>query len=62
MAYTQGQLDALKKAYASGVKSVKHGDNIVVYADLREMKAAIDAIQAQLTPRSRVHYPAFERE
>jgi hypothetical protein len=59
--YTQAQLDALKKAYASGVKIVKHGDNMVTYADLGEMAKAIDKIEASLNRRSRVFYPDFDR-
>lgn len=63
MAFTQQQLDALKAAYASGVQTVKHGDNTVVYQSMADMKKAIDAIEFQLSPpRSRVNYPAFERD
>jgi hypothetical protein len=62
MAWTQGQLDALKAAYASGVQQVKHGDNAITYASLAEMKKAIDTIEARLSGRSRVNYPEFTRE
>jgi hypothetical protein len=62
MSYTQAQLDALKNAYASGVKIVKHGDNMVTYADLGEMAKAIDKIEARLNRSARIHYPAYQRE
>lgn len=63
MAFTQAQLDALRAAYAAGVQTVKHGDNSVTYASMADLRAAIREIEAQLAPpRSRVHYPAFERD
>lgn len=49
MAWTQADLDGLKKAYASGIQQVKHGDNTVTYASMAEMKAAIDEIEASIS-------------
>ena len=62
MAWTQADLDGLKKAYASGVQQVKHGDNTVTYASMSDMADAIARIERSLSSRSRINYPAFQRE
>ena len=51
MTWTQEDLDGLKKAYASGIYQVKHGDNLVTYASMADMKEAIEMIEAALAPR-----------
>ena len=51
MAWTVDELNALKRAYASGIQQVKHGDNTVTYASMADMKAAIDEIEASISPR-----------
>lgn len=61
MSYTQAQLDALKSAYVSGVKTVKHGENSVTYATMAEMAAAIAKIERSLSGASRITYPEVSR-
>ena len=58
MAWTQAQLDALKTAYAAGIRSVTFGDRTTVYQSQAEMAEAISRIEAELartatTPRPR---------
>lgn len=52
MAYTQAQIDALKKAIASGVLTVRHGDEQVTYRSLAEMQAALKAMEGEVNPDS----------
>jgi hypothetical protein len=59
--FTQAQLDALKAAYAAGIRSVTHGENSVTYASMKDMAEAIAQMERALSGRRRVHYPAFER-
>jgi hypothetical protein len=51
MAYTQQQLDDLKAAYASGVLTVRHGENMVTYQTMGEMEKAIANIEAQVNAK-----------
>lgn len=44
----QARLEALKKALASGRKSVSYGDTRVEYRDLSEIRAAISDVQTDL--------------
>jgi hypothetical protein len=58
MAFTQAQLDALKAAYATGVRSVTFGDRTTTYASMDEMAKAIARIETEIartatTPRPR---------
>ena len=58
MAWTQTQLDALKTAYALGIRSVSFGDRTTTYQSQAEMAEAISRIEAELartatTPRPR---------
>ncbi|TIN84344.1 hypothetical protein [Mesorhizobium sp.] len=46
--YTQGQLDAIKKAYASGVLTVKHGDTLSTFRSLDEMERIINRMEAEV--------------
>lgn len=48
MAWTQAQLDALKTAYAQGVRSVTFADRTTVYQSQAEMADAIAKIEAEL--------------
>lgn len=48
MAYTQADLDAVRKARASGVRSVRQGDQEVTYKSDQEMAAAEKAILDEL--------------
>jgi hypothetical protein len=48
MAFTESQLEALEKAYASGALSVRIGDKQVQYRSLSELATAIAAIKKQL--------------
>lgn len=48
MSYTQPQLDALKSAYARGVKRVTYDGQTVEYRDEAEMSRAIAKIEAAI--------------
>lgn len=52
MAYTQADLDAVRKARASGIRSVKQSDQEVVYKSDQEMAAAEKAILDELARTS----------
>ncbi|WP_412506155.1 phage head-tail joining protein [Roseovarius sp. SYSU LYC5161] len=53
MSFTQSQLDALKAAYASGVKTVQHDGKMVTYRSFTEMERAIERIEASLQAKPR---------
>lgn len=59
MAFTQAQLDALKTAYAQGIRSVTFGDRTTVYQSQAEMAEAIARIETEIA-RSTV--PARPRQ
>lgn len=48
MAYTITQLDALKRALATGERRVSFGDKTVEYRSVEELQAAIRTIEAEL--------------
>lgn len=48
MAYTQGELDALKSAYASGVTEMSYQGRTVKYRSLDEMSRIISAMDQEL--------------
>lgn len=48
IATLETQLTALKKARASGVLSVRHGDTSVQYRSLSEIERAISAVKKEL--------------
>ena len=48
MAYTQAQLDAIKRAYASGVTRVSYDGNSTEYRSLADMRQIIATIEAEL--------------
>jgi hypothetical protein len=58
MTYTLTQLDALKRALATGERRVSFGDKTVEYRSVEELQAAIRTIEAELArgqgnPRAR---------
>lgn len=51
MAYTQADLDALKKAIASGAQRVRYADGSeILYRSMAEMEAALAKITAEVSP------------
>ena len=48
MAYTNAQLNALKKALATGEHRVSFGDKTVEYRSVAELQAAIRAVEAEI--------------
>ena len=48
MAYTNDQLDALRKALATGERRVTFGDKTVEYRSVEELQAAIREVEAAL--------------
>lgn len=49
MAYTQAQIDSLKKAIASGVSTVRHGDTLTTFRSLAEMKEALRDMETEVS-------------
>ncbi|AUR84115.1 head completion adaptor [Vibrio phage 1.049.O._10N.286.54.B5] len=48
MSFTTEQLTDLKAAYASGVLKVRNGDDWLEYNSMREMRLAIQDIEADI--------------
>ncbi len=48
MSYTTIQLDALKKALATGERRVSFGDKTVEYRSVEELQAAIRTVETEL--------------
>lgn len=48
MTYSTTQLDALKRALATGERRVSFGDKSVEYRSVDELRAAIRAVEAEL--------------
>lgn len=48
MTYTLEQLDALKRALATGERRVTFGDKTVEYRSIDELRAAIRAVESEL--------------
>lgn len=48
MTYTLEQLDALKRALATGERRVTFGDKTVEYRSIDELRAAIRAVEFEL--------------
>lgn len=48
MTYTTTQLDALKRALATGEHRVSFGDKTVEYRSIEELQAAIRTVEAEL--------------
>lgn len=63
MAWTQAEIDALKAAIATGVKSVTYTDRTVVYHSLAEQMQALAAMEAEVNPSAgRTTYVSTTRE
>lgn len=56
MAYTQADIDALKKAIVSGVRKVKFSDRETEFRDLAEMKEILRDAENSLTGKRRRVY------
>lgn len=52
MSYTTTQLDALKKALATGERRVSFGDKTVEYRSVEELREAIRTVEAELARTS----------
>ena len=52
MSYTTTQLDALKKALATGERRVSFGDKTVEYRSIEELREAIRTVEAELARTS----------
>lgn len=48
MTYTTTQLDALKRALATGERRVSFGDKMVEYRSVEELQAAIRTVEVEL--------------
>lgn len=48
MTYTSEQLDALKRALATGERRVSFSDKMVEYRSIEELQAAIRTVEAEL--------------
>lgn len=48
MTYTSEQLDALKRALATGERRVSFGDKMVEYRSIEELQAAMRTVKAEL--------------
>lgn len=48
MTYTTTQLEALKRALASGERRVSFGDKTVEYRSVEELQAAIRTVEAEI--------------
>lgn len=48
MTYTATQLDALKRALATGERRVSFGDKTVEYRSVEELQAAIRTVEAEI--------------
>ena len=48
MSYTNAQLNALRKALATGERRVSFGDKTVEYRSVEELQAAIRTVEAEI--------------
>ena len=48
MAWTSAQVDTLKTAIATGVRTVNYGDKTVTYQDIAAMLSALQAMEAEV--------------
>lgn len=55
--FTQGQLDAIKLAYASGVTRVSYDGKTTEYRSLAEMRQIIATIEADLAAQAGRRHP-----
>lgn len=49
--YSEAELIALRKAYASGALQVRYGDKQITYASRQDLKARIAELEAAITGR-----------
>jgi len=49
MAWTQAQIDALRDAIATGVRTVNYGEKTVTYQDSSAMLAALHAMESEIS-------------
>jgi hypothetical protein len=56
VAFTQSDIDTLKAAIASGVRSVTFADRTVTYNSIDEMLKALSTMQAEVQGSSRNNY------
>ena len=49
--YSEAELIALRKAYASGALQVRYGDKQITYASRQDLKARIAELEASITGR-----------
>jgi hypothetical protein len=65
MAWTQTDIDTLKSAIARGVREVRVNGEMVQYASLKEMRQALEMMQAEVSGVSRsavtIIYPTTSR-
>lgn len=65
MAFTQTDADTLRRAIASGARTLKLNGEEVTYGSLAELRAALAMVEAELTGMSqsavRVIYPRTSR-
>lgn len=64
MAWTQGQIDALKAAIADGARVVKYQDRTVEYRSLAEMKEILGMMESEVAGRKgcgSVLYPVYDK-
>lgn len=66
MSYTQGQIDALKSAIASGTQRVTYDGKTVEYRSLAEMVTALGMMEREVNAaagreRQAFFQPAFDR-
>lgn len=54
MSYSQSDVDALKKAMASGLLSYEHNGTRAVYRSLAEMQRQLDVMIAEVTPANAI--------
>jgi len=65
MAFTQNDIDTLKKAIASGVRTVQRNGEMVTYNSLAEMRAALRMMEDEVAGTAarvvKVAYPSTGR-
>lgn len=53
MAFSQSEIDILKRAMATGARVVKYADKTVEYRDLAEMERVLSRMEAEVNPTRR---------
>jgi hypothetical protein len=61
MAFTSEQITAIEKAIASGVLTVKTGDDLVTYQSVAEMLKVLQIMKSEVEPSSRRTLARFSR-